>query len=283
MVRDARESDTRPEPDARGVRAIVSAAQSGNVAELGTLLDTRPDLVDAMGGGIKKATALHLAVLGNHHDAIRLLIARGADVDPRDFPDNATPLHFAAMHGDMETVRLLVEAGADVDGRGDDYDVGVLGWATCFRQVRDGVAAYLLAHGAGLNLWSAIALDRAEDVRAMIAREPSLLAARMSRNQHRRTPLHHAAAKNRARIVRLLLEPGADPNATDATGATALTTASQENAGTELIDALLAAGAPLDFLTAVNLGRHAEAEAMLREDPARSDPTDATRSRCISP
>ena len=40
--------------------------------------------------------------------------------------------------------RLLVEAGADVNGKGDDYEVGVLGWATCFRQVREDVAAYLL-------------------------------------------------------------------------------------------------------------------------------------------
>jgi ankyrin repeat protein len=92
------------------------------------------------------------------------------------------------------------------------------------------VAEYLLAHGATLNLWSAIALDRADDVRAMLARDPALLAARMTRHHHRRTPLHHAAAKNRLRIAQLLLEIGADPNATDAAGATALTTASQENA-----------------------------------------------------
>jgi ankyrin repeat protein len=148
----------------------------------------------------------------------------------------------------------------------------VLGWATCFRQVREDVAAYLLSHGAQLNLWAAIALDRADDVRAMIAREPSLLAARMTRNHHRRTPLHHAAARNRAGIVRLLLTLGADPHATDATGATALTTTSQENADAAIIDDLQAAGARLDFLTAVNLGRYGEAETMLRDDPSRIGP-----------
>jgi ankyrin repeat protein len=269
LVRDLREGDTRSEPDARAVRAILSAAQSGNVSELNTLLDTRPELIDAMGGGLKKATALHLAALRNHHEVVRLLIERGADLDPRDFPDNATPLHFAAVHGDLETIRLLVEAGADVDGKGDDYEVGVLGWATCFQKVREDVADYLLAHGATLNLWTAIALDRADNVRAMITRQPTLLGLRMSRNQHRRTPLHHAAAKDRSRIVRLLRELGADPKAADATGGTPMTTASQEGAGSEVIDALLAAGAPLDFLTAINLGRYDEAEAMLRDDPGR--------------
>jgi ankyrin repeat protein len=106
----------------------------------------------------------------------------------------------------------------------------------------------------------------------MIAREPALLTARMTRNHHRRTPLHHAAAKNRAGIVRLLLSLGADPNATDATGATALTTASQENADAPIVDDLLGAGAQLDFLTAVNRGRYGEAEAMLGDDPSRIGP-----------
>ena len=91
----------------------------------------------------------------------------------------------------------------------------------------------------------------------------------MTRNQHRRTALHHAAAKNRPRIVRLLLDLGADPHATDATGATPLTTASQDGADPAIVEMLVAAGAKLDFLTAVNLARYDLAEAMLAEDPGR--------------
>lgn len=272
LARDLQQRTSGPDAQSEAIRAIVVAAQAGNVAELRALLDRHPGLIDGMAGGLSKATALHLAALRSRHDAVRLLIERGAALDKRDFPDNAAPLHFAALQGDLETVRLLVEAGADVDGKGDDHGVGVIGWATCFRQVRTDVADYLLAHGAALNLWAAIALDRETDVRAMIGADPALKAARMSRNQHRRTPLHHAAAKNRPRMVRLLLELGADVQATDATGATPLTTASQENADMAVIDALLAAGATLDFLTAVNLGRYREAEAMLREDPSRIGP-----------
>jgi ankyrin repeat protein len=274
LVRDVQgRRFARPEDEAQAVLAIMRAAQSGDVAALRAHLDAHPDLIDAAGGdGFQKAAALHLAALRNQHAAVRLLIERGADPDPRDFPDNATPLHFAAAHGDLETIRLLVEAGADVDGRGDDHGIGVLGWATCFRQVREDVAAYLLSQGAALNLWAAIALDRADDVRAMIVRQPSLLEARMTRNHHRRTPLHHAAARNRGSIVRLLLALGADPNATDASGATTLTTASQENADAAIVDDLLAAGARLDFLTAVNLGRYGEAETMLQNDPSRIGP-----------
>ena len=273
LARDIRAGDTRSEGEVHAIRALITAAQSGDIAALRAHLDAHPHLVDALGGGgFQKATALHLAVLNNRHDAIRLLIARGADLDARDFPDNASSLHFAAARGDLETVGLLVEAGADVEGKGDDYEVGVLGWATCLRAVREDVAAYLLDHGARLNLWTAIALDRVDAAASMIARDATLLGARMTRNQHRRTALHHAAAKNRPRIVRLLIDLGADPDATDATGATPLTTASQEGADPAIAEMLIAAGAKLDFLTAVSLKRYDLAEAMLAEDPSRLGP-----------
>jgi ankyrin repeat protein len=267
---------TRPEPEQQALQDIVVAAQDGDVAALATRLDAHPELINALGGrSFYKATPLHLAARRNRHGAIRLLIERGADIDAREFPDNAAPLHFAAMYGDLDAVGLLVEAGADIDGKGDDPGVGVLGWATCFKEVREDIAAYLLSHGAELNLWTAIALGRPDELRAMIARNPALLVARMTRNQHRRAPLHHAAAKGRLRMVELLLELGADPNATDATGATALTTASQERADPAIVSALLAAGARPDLLTAVNTGRYTDAEAMVRDDPSRIGPDGA--------
>jgi ankyrin repeat protein len=272
LARDIQGGKTRPDDEMQAIQAIMRAAQSGDLDALRAGLDAHPEWIDALGGGFEKATALHLAVLRNQHAAARLLIERGADLNRRDFPDNAAPLHFAAAHGDLEMIRLLVEAGADIDGKGDDHGVGVLGWATCFGEVRQQVAAYLLDHGARLNLWTAIALDRADDLRAMVAKDRSLLGARMTRNQHRCPPLHHAVRKNRPRIVQLLLEFGADPNARDATGATALTIASEVGADPSIVAALLGAGLVPDLLTTVNMGRFSEAEAMLRDDPYRIGP-----------
>lgn len=272
LARTAMARETRPRDIVQALAAIIDAAQTGDAGALRARLDAHPDLIDAPGGkGFQKATALHLAALNDRHACLRLLIERDADLSVRDFPDNATPLHFAAMRGGLETVRTLVEAGADPNAENDDSGVGVLGWATCFDRVREDVAAYLLEHGARLNLWTAIALDRGDAVREMIARAPSLLAARMTRNLRRRTPLHHAAAKNRPAMVRLLLELGADPNAADATGATALTTATQDKADA-VVDPLLGAGARLDLLAAINLHRFDDALAMLRDDPARIGP-----------
>ena len=38
------------------------------------------------------------ATIRNRHGAVRLLIERGADLNKRDFPDNAAPMHFACTH-----------------------------------------------------------------------------------------------------------------------------------------------------------------------------------------
>jgi len=273
LVRNTQGRESRPHAVVRAIEDICRAAWQGEVEALRQGLDISPELIDALGGDFQKYTALHRATCRNQHACLRLLLDRGADVNKRDFPDNATPLHLAAAVADLETIKILVEAGADVVGQGDDYDVGVLGWATCFRRVREDVAAYLLDRGVPFTLWTAIALNCSNDLRALIARDPSLIRARMSRNLHRRTALHHAAAKNRPNIVRLLIASGADPNVTDATGATPLTTASQEDADPTIVADLLAAGAKLDFLTALNLRYYDKAASMLREGSAGIGPT----------
>jgi len=272
LARQHEEHDSNP-PELRGtVESILDAAEKGHADKLGRLLDAHPGLIDARGGNFQKQTALHKAAWRNHRACVELLLARGADVRMRDTGDNAYALHFAAEAADLAIVRLLVEAGSDVIGEGDDHRLGVLGWATCFQNTRTDVADYLMAQGARLNLWSAIALGRIIDVRILIGADPALLLARMSRSEHRRTPLHHAAAKNQVKVVRLLLDLGADPNATDLTGATALVAAAQAGTDETMAALLIDAGARVDFIAAFSLKRYDLAEAMLREKPSRIGP-----------
>ena len=138
--------------------------------------------------------------------------------------------------------------------------------------MREDIAEYLLRRGAKLNIWSAIALNRADDVRRFVRNDPSILTARMSRNKHQRAPLHHAAAVNRPSMVRLLIDRGARVGATDETGGTPLTVAVREAADPSIIAILEQAGATLDLLSAVTLKRYDLAAHMLQEDPARIGP-----------
>jgi ankyrin repeat protein len=272
LMRDYQERDDRSAPVKRAVGAIQSAAADGRLDELRELLDEHPDLLDARGLDFNKQTALHKAAWKNRLACVQLLLDRGADARIRDYGDNAYALHFAAEAAELAIVRMLVEAGSDVVGEGDDHQVGVLGWATCLGHVREDVAQYLLSVGAELSIWSAIALDRGDDVRRFVKQDPAILSARSSRNEHHRTPLHHAAAVNRPAMVRLLLELGAQVDAVDDAGRTALTVAAVEKADPSILTMLERAGARLDLLTAITLGRYEIAERMVAEDPARIGP-----------
>ena len=180
---------------------IVAAAVAGDAQELGRLLAQHPAKL-AITGGEWDRPLLHLAAAGGHMACVELLLARGFDVNARDRLDRATALHWAAQGGHLDVVQAPCwAAGVDIDGEGDDHALGVLGWATCFRDVREEVAVYLLSRGARLHIFRAIALDRGDDVRAMVAAEPELLRRRMSRNEHGRMALHHAVVCNRPAMV----------------------------------------------------------------------------------
>src|SRR4029453_1740911 len=168
LMREYQERDERSDGVKQAVKATQDAAADGRTDDLRRLLDEHPDLLDARGVDFNKQTALHKAAWKNRLECVRLLLERGADVRIRDYGDNAYALHFAAEGADLAIVRMLVEAGSEIDGEGDDHQVGVLGWATCLGKVREDVAQYLLSAGAHLNVWSAIALDRADDVRAFV-------------------------------------------------------------------------------------------------------------------
>jgi uncharacterized glyoxalase superfamily protein PhnB len=194
---------------------IIAAVKDGRARDLDKLLALHPRKI-ALTGSEWNRPLLHIAAGEGHLDCVNVLLRRGFDIGTRDKLDNATALHWAAQCGTVEVVKRLIDAGADVDGEGDDHQIGVIGWATCFKQVRKAAADYLLARGAKPTIFSAVALNRADLVRKLVAEDPTLLRMRkMSRFEHYRTPLHLAVLKNRPQMVKLLLELGADPSAKD--------------------------------------------------------------------
>ena len=221
---------------------IIAAAKDGRARDLDRLLTQHPRKI-AITGSEWNRPLLHIAAAEGHLDCVNALLRRGFDIATRDKLDNATALHWAAQFGSLTVVKRLIDAGADVDGEGDDHQLGVIGWATCFKQVRKEIADYLLSRGAKPTIFSAVALNRADLVRKLVADDPTSLRIRkMSRFEHFRTPLHLAVLKNRPQMVKLLLTLGADPSAKDNRGYTPLGLATAKT-NRAIAATLIAAGA----------------------------------------
>jgi ankyrin repeat protein len=62
---------------------------------------------------------LHSAASGGHADIVELLLAAGAEPDPRQ-RHGWTPLHAAAQNGDLRSLEALLAAGADPTLQNDD-------------------------------------------------------------------------------------------------------------------------------------------------------------------
>lgn len=205
------------------VFAFFEACDQGDVARLRETLDAEPTLVteenpDAAHPGW---TGLHTAAKLGHAAAVRLLLERGADPKAREVGDATSPLHWAAAGGHRDVVELLLQAGADPVGAGDEHELEVIGWATYFaKPIREEVVALLLQHGAQHHVFSALCMGDAQLLREVAARDPQALERRMSSYEQGMTPLHLALDRQRHDLLAVLIELGAELEATDERGHT---------------------------------------------------------------
>ena len=200
---------------------LIESARTGNVERLKALLDEYPDKL-RMKVPPYEASLLFPATQSGNLDAVDLLLERGLDVNYRESGDNTYALHWVAAQGNLAMVRKLVDAGGDVIGDGDDHAGGVIGWATCWDGRDDdahrAVVEFLVSRGARHHIFSAVAMNLADEVSRIVAKDPAALNQRQSRNENHQTPLQFAVRMNRPAMVRLLLELGADPLAVDGEG-----------------------------------------------------------------
>ncbi len=167
---------------------LYGAVAKGQIYVIEAILDQYPDFMKQKsdsGGLITHATFFYQI------DSVKLLIARGADVNEKS--SIGTPMHVVAWHFREDIARVLIDKGADImalDGLGRTplhYAVRMYGGNVPS-------AKFLLEHGAQVN---------AKDANGF-------------------TPLHDAAVSNNVEMVELLLEKGADANAKNKEGKTPL-------------------------------------------------------------
>jgi ankyrin repeat protein len=130
---------------------------------------------------------------------------------------------------------------------------------------------YLISHGARHNIFSAVAIGETEVIRDLLARSPADLERRMDMVNRRRRPLHLAVVKKQPKALMALLELGANMEALDEAGFTALDQAAL-NGETEMAQALLERGAKIRLPAAVALQKKRDIEKLLAKDPTSLKP-----------
>ena len=220
-----------------------------------------------------------------HLRIAQMLIAHGADVN--DGGTHDPPLATSSWCGQLGMVELLVANGADISYRPSDGETLV---ATAARQdhklVNGQIVEALIDAGAEYTLGDLVQAGLEERTIAELVRDPSLVSRPVPLWKEEVTypPLHAGLHTNffdhesdrEARMVALLLDRGADIDAMDSLGFTALQRAAEmagmsfignERKSRALVELLLARGATVDLFGAVALGDVEHVEALLRQDP----------------
>jgi ankyrin repeat protein len=285
---------------------IIEAAQTGNVSCVESLLKTDPRLAGVRSRGC--GSPLHYAAKNGHIAIMKLLLNDGASVSDRDHGAGATPLHWAAATGQIEAAGLLLDHGADPNGEDELHRQPPIGWATALSESHEAMAEFLLAWGAKLNVFAAVAMGREDALREMVRlsmerasrsefliasnretafrrmvrSDPTVLNARMSASDDQRQPLHLAVIKGRNAMIGVLLDLGADLHAKTASGRTALCIAAESHRS-DLVNQLLSHGAEIDEMAAQALGRIDRATALLHPAEPWSDDLEPLSSESVFP
>ncbi|XP_006901320.1 PREDICTED: B-cell lymphoma 3 protein [Elephantulus edwardii] len=104
--------------DRHGQTAIHLACEHRCATCLRSLLDSAaPGTVDLEARNYDGLTALHVAVNTECHEAVLLLLERGADIDAMDIKSGRSPLIHAVENNSLSMVQLLLQHGANVNAQ----------------------------------------------------------------------------------------------------------------------------------------------------------------------
>ncbi len=212
-----------------GVTPISVACANGDGAMVEMLLDAGADAHAALGTG---ESALMTCSRTGSREGVRALLDRGADANAKESEKNQTALMWAVSQKHPEVARLLVEHGAEIRARSKGGSTAMM-FAARVGAVDS--ARVLLEAGADVN--EAIAVEStynppnpyelggndAPDAADALAQAIEAAGVQPEEDlQETMTPLLMAAASGHEEMAIFLLSRGADPNARDPHGATAL-------------------------------------------------------------
>jgi ankyrin repeat protein len=223
LARDAAEATAK---EADGTTALHWAVRQSDAEVVDRLLRAGADVNAANRYGV---TPLKLAAVNGDADLIEKLLDAGGDGKALG-RDGETLLMTAARGGHVDAARLLLERGAEVDAREAWHGQTALMWAAA--QGHPEMIRVLVAHGADVH-----ARSNLEEWERQVTSEPRdkwLPPGSL-------TPLLFAARENCLPCLPVLIEAGADLNATTPDGISAVVLA-LINGHFDVAGALLEAG-----------------------------------------
>lgn len=186
-------------------------------------------------------TPLHIAAALGSREIVELLIAGGANVNAKD-AEGSTPLHAAALTGLDKIVEALLARGADVNAKANS---GTTPLHNAAYKAKGGVVELLIAEGAHIN-----AKTECGNTPASVALQANhqgvldLLTAKGG-DIPPTSSLLIAARKGNLAEAKSFLEKGADVNAKDWLGWTALHYAAKEG-NKDMVQLLITKGAKVN-------------------------------------
>lgn len=207
--------------------SFLESARNGELQRVRLFLRAgmNPDETDEKG-----QVALMESASFNHVSTVQTLIAQGATVNLKD-RDGLSALIHAAITSSGEALRVLADAGADLNAADNR-----------------GATALIYSALDGSYECAEALLERGADIEALDADgyTPLLLLIKHTKKSDVRsqswTDVLLKIRMDRIRTLRILVEHGANVNATNKRGQTALTLA-EENGVPEVIEVLKKAGA----------------------------------------
>ena len=206
-----------------------------------------------------RKTPLHMSSERGFEEITEVLLKHGANIDPKS-DDGTTPLYAAIACGHISTVRLLIARGASVECLQGHFPLhkavkpGIESYVSCTRSgspsdykhiievlLRQGFPVDDRLDGGETALQKALLAGRVDIMKLLIDHGADPDAS----NIPGRTALHTASKYGELEMAELLINSGAKANASDCTGRTALHTASKYGE-LEMAELLINSGAKAD-------------------------------------